>query len=106
MLQEVQMNSTEFQPRGKYIFVKPDLVNLEEKTAAGIILAAKKSINDRPVSGTILAVGNEVTDLKPGDYVLFPNTDGIDLKFLDSDPLIEQSQFLLLRNESIIGKKI
>lgn len=105
MLQEIKMLSSEFQPRGKYVFVKPDIVNLEEKTNTGIILSSKKSITDRPVSGVILAVGNEVEDLKVGDYVIFPSTDGIDLKFEDSDTLIEQSQYMLLRNESIIGLK-
>ena len=105
MLQEIKMLSSEFQPRGKYVFVKPDIVNLEEKTNTGIILSSKKSITDRPVSGVILAVGNEVEDLKVGDYVIFPSTDGIDLKFEDSDTLIEQPQYMLLRNESIIGLK-
>lgn len=105
MLQEIKMLSSEFQPRGKYIFVKPDIVNLEVKTNAGIIISSKKSVTDRPVSGVILAVGNEVEDLKAGDYVIFPATDGIDLKFEDSDTLIEQPQFMLLRNESIIGFK-
>ena len=80
-------------------------MNLEEKTNTGIILSSKKSITDRPVSGVILAVGNEVEDLKVGDYVIFPSTDGIDLKFEDSDTLIEQPQYMLLRNESIIGLK-
>ncbi len=105
MLQEIKMLSSEFQPRGKYVFVKPDIVNLEVRTNAGIILSSKKSITDRPVSGVILAVGNEVEDLKVGDYVIFPATDGIDLKFEDSDTLIEQPQYMLLRNESIIGLK-
>ena len=105
MLQEIKMLSSEFQPRGKYVFVKPDIVNLEEKTNTGIILSSKKSITDRPVSGVILAVGNEIEDLKVGDYVIFPSTDGIDLKFEDSDTLIEQPQYMLLRNESIIGLK-
>lgn len=49
------------------IFVLPDEVI--DKTESGIILSdfTKK----RPTSGTIIAVGNEVTDFKPGDRVIY-----------------------------------
>ncbi len=37
--------------------------------------------------------------------MVFPDTDGIDVKFEDSDKLVEYSQFMLLRYKSVIGKK-
>ena len=59
----------------------------------------------RPCSGVVLSKGPNCENVEVGDYVVFPDTDGIDVKFEDSDPLIDYSQFMLLRYKSIIGKK-
>lgn len=105
-MQEIKLNSTEFQPRAEYMLVKPELSDGEIKTASGIILGTvKKSPTNRPMSGVVLAVGSAITDIKEGDYVIYPNTDGLDLKFLDSDPAVEEAQFVLLRDKSVLGKK-
>lgn len=105
-MQEIKLNSNEFQPRAEYILVKPELPESEIKTASGIILGTvKKSPTNRPMSGTVIAVGSAITDIKEGDYVIYPNTDGLDLKFLDSDPAVEEAQFVLLRDKSVLGKK-
>ena len=55
-------------------------------------------IDGRPTTGTIVSVGKS-DKYKPGDFVVFPSTDGLDFKFTDG-------QFLILRLESLIGKKI
>ena len=105
-MQEIKLNSTEFQPRSEYILVKPELPDSEVKTQSGIIVGAvKKSPTNRPMSGTVIAVGCAIQDIKEGDYVIYPNTDGLDLKFLDSDPAIEEAQFVLLRDKSVLGKR-
>lgn len=105
-MQEIKLNSTEFQPRSEYILVKPELPDDEAKTQSGIIIGtAKKSPTNRPMSGTVIAVGCAIQDIKEGDYVIYPNTDGLDLKFLDSDPAIEEAQFVLLRDKSVLGKR-
>lgn len=105
VLQEIKMKSTEFQPRGRYVLIKPDIISTEIKTDFGLVLSVQKSVIDRPVSGIVLAKGDECDIIEVGDYVIFPNTDGIDLKFEDSDPVAEMAQFMLLRYESIIGYK-
>ena len=107
-MQEIKLNSTEFQPRSEYILVKPELPDSEVKTQSGIIIGASKkspSPTNRPMSGTVIAVGCAIQDIKEGDYVIYPNTDGLDLKFLDSDPAIEEAQFVLLRDKSVLGKR-
>lgn len=105
-MQEIKLKSNEFQPRAEYILIKPELPDKEVKTQSGIIIGqAKKSVTDRPMSGTVIAVGSTIVDIKEGDYVIYPNTDGLDLKFEDSDSLIEEAQFVLLREKSVLGKR-
>lgn len=105
-MQEIKLKSNEFQPRAEYILLRPDRGETEVKSQSGIILGqVKKSVVDRPMSGTVIAVGSAIVDIKEGDYVIYPNTDGLDLKFEDSDPLIEEAQFVLLREKSVIGKR-
>ena len=107
-MQEIKLKSNEFQPRAEYILIKPELPDKDKevKTQSGIIIGqVKKSVTDRPMSGTVIAVGSTIVDIKEGDYVIYPNTDGLDLKFEDSDPLIEEAQFVLLREKSVLGKR-
>lgn len=105
-MQEIKLKSNEFQPRSEYILIKPELPDKEVKTQSGIIIGqTKKSVTDRPMSGTVIAVGCDIQDIKEGDYVIYPNTDGLDLKFEDSDSLIEEAQFVLLREKSVLGKR-
>jgi len=106
MLQEIKMYSKDFQPLQEYLLVKVDSVSNTETTKSGLIVVNRKSVTQRPCSGTILSLGKECTELSVGDYVVFPDTDGIDVKFLDSDLTKEQPEFLLLRYKSIIGKQV
>lgn len=96
--QEVQLLSTEFQSKNEFLLVKPAELPTEQVTESGLILAIKPSVIDRPSSGTVINVGSEILDINPGDFVLWPNTDGLDLKFIDGD-------FMLIRYKSIIGFK-
>lgn len=104
MLQEIKMLSSEFQPMSEFLLIKADQPTNEELTNGGIIIQHRKSIIQRPGSGTIIALGNDCPHLKKGDYIVFPDTDGIDVKFLDTDTSKEYD-FMLLRYKSVIGKK-
>jgi co-chaperonin GroES (HSP10) len=105
MLQEIKMLPTDFQPLQEFMLIKPDATSNEEVTEGGFIITHQKSITMRPCSGVVLAKGPGCENIEVGDYVVFPDTDGIDVKFEDSDTLIDYSQFMLLRYKSVIGKK-
>lgn len=100
MLQLINMKSTEFEPMDEYALITPDPVETDETSSGGIILYHQKSVIMRPCAGTVVACGNKCDNIMAGDYVVFPDTDGIEVKFLDST---ETKTFLLLRYASIIG---
>jgi co-chaperonin GroES (HSP10) len=100
--QQVNLLSSEFQPKNEYILVKPEEIKQQtEKTlASGLILAIqpKSTLLTRPTSGPVVAVGSDIEDIKEGDFILWPGTDGLDLEFIDGI-------FTLLRYKSVIGSK-
>ena len=63
---------------------------------AKLVKISKSMVDSRPVTGTIISIG-ENSEYKKGDTVVFPSTDGLDFKFDDG-------QFLILKIESLIGK--
>lgn len=93
----IAANSTEFTPSTGNLLVKITLVN-EKKSSSGIILNTKKSILDRPCSGEVVASGDPNTAV--GTMIMFPNTDGINVEFLDSS---DDNKFIVLKKESVIG---
>jgi len=97
--QEVQLLSSEFKAKNEYLLIKPEELPTERVTQSGLIIAIKQSVLDRPSSGAVITVGSDIKDIEPGDFVLWPNTDGLDIKFIDGD-------FVLLRYKSVIGSKI
>jgi len=97
--QKVQLKSTEFQPKNEYLLIKTEELPDEEITDSGVIIPLmNRSITERSTCGTVIALGTDIADLEEGDFVLWPNTDGLDMEFTDG-------KFLLLRYESIIGSK-
>jgi co-chaperonin GroES (HSP10) len=95
--QLVQILSTEFQPKNEYILVKPqELDKGEKKTESGLIIAIQQNTSalDRPTSGVVVSVGSDIEDIKEGDFILWPDTDGLDLEFIDGP-------FMLLRYKSV-----
>jgi co-chaperonin GroES (HSP10) len=99
--QEVNILSTEFQPKNEYILVKPEeLPKGEKKTESGLIIAIQQNTSalDRPTSGTVVSVGSDIEDIAEGDFILWPGTDGLDMQFNDGE-------FMLLRYKSVIGKR-
>lgn len=99
--QVVHIASTDFQPKNEYILVNPEELDKGEKTTdSGLIIAIAQNTSslDRPSSGTVVAVGKDIEDIKEGDFILWPDTDGLDLEFTDGP-------FMLLRYASVIGTK-
>ena len=54
MIQEIYINSTEFQAKNEFILVKPQEYPKETVTPSGIILALNKSVLDVPTSGVVI----------------------------------------------------
>lgn len=102
MQQEIKINSNEFKPLNDYLLVKVDNFDEFEKSNGGILIYNQKSCLQRPGSGIAISCGGNCKEIEDGDYVVFPSTDGIDIKFNDSD---DDNKFLLLRYASVIGKK-
>jgi len=96
--QQVNIKSTEFQPKNEYLLIKPVEFPTEKTTESGLIVQLAPRALDRPTIGQAVAVGADITDIKEGDTVLWPNTDGLDIEF-------EDGKFILLRYKSVIGMK-
>jgi len=96
--QVVNIRSDEFQPKNEYLLIKPEK-DSEKTTESGIIIPiGNKGATDRDTSGTVIAVGSDIEDIVEGDFVLWPNTDGLDIEFTDGT-------YMLMRYKSIIGSK-
>ena len=67
----------------------------EETTDTGIIVTTSAS-KDRPLEGTVVAVGDEVDDIKVGDKIYFN-------KYSGSDVTIEGENYILLTTEDVQG---
>jgi len=96
--QLVKLLSKDFQPKNEYILVEPAEFDKETTTPGGLIIPINRSSLDRPTSGVVVAVGADISDITEGTFVLWPNTDGLDIEFIDG-------VFILLRYKSIIGFK-
>lgn len=81
-----------FQPLGKRVLVK----RLEEanKTASGIIIP--DNAQEKPSSGEVVAVSNEVSELKVGDRVVFG-------KYAGNEIALANDKFLVINIEDIFG---
>lgn len=96
--QRVLLSSSEFQPKNDYILVKPQALPTEIQTPSGIYLDVSPTrVTQRPTGGIVICSGSD-KDIKEDMYVLWPETDGIDIEFNDGN-------FVLLRYTSIIGSK-
>jgi len=100
MNQRVYLESKEFLPTKGLFLVKPVEFNKMETTESGIVFSVNshKSVHERPTSGEVVALGDDVENVKIGDVVLWPMTDGINIEFNDGE-------FLLLKEDSLIGFK-
>ena len=63
-------------PLNENVLVKPDPI--EETTQGGIILSEKAI--EKPLIGTVISVGNKVTDIKVGERVVYGKYEGTSLE--------------------------
>lgn len=98
-VQRVNLDSNQFQPKQEYVLVKPEALIKEKETESGIVIQLQKQHSvERPTYGEVVAVGNSIDDITEGMFIMWPETDGLDIEFNDGE-------FLLLRYKSIIGMK-
>ena len=100
-VQQINIKSTEFQPKNEYILIKPETLNKsEKKSESGFIIEATQNTQSfkRPTAGVVMAVGSDIKDIFENDYIMWPETDGLDIEFLDSE-------YVLMRYQSVIGTK-
>ncbi|WP_297195310.1 co-chaperone GroES [uncultured Campylobacter sp.] len=81
-----------FQPLGKRVLVKR--VEETKTTASGIIIP--DNAKEKPLTGKIVAVSKELSEVKEGDTVLFAKYGGTEVK-LDSD------EYLVLNIDDVLG---
>ena len=81
-----------FQPLGKRDLVKR--VEETKTTASGIIIP--DNAKEKPLTGKIVAVSKELSEVKEGDTVLFAKYGGTEVK-LDSD------EYLVLNIDDVLG---
>ncbi len=81
-----------FQPLGKRVLVKR--VEETKTTASGIIIP--DNAKEKPLTGKIIAVSKELSEVKEGDTILFAKYGGTEVK-LDSD------EYLVLNIDDVLG---
>ena len=94
-------SSPKIRPLGDRLVVEPQ--ELEAKTAGGILIPDTAD-KDKPMQGTVLAIGQgKYTDgkmlplqVKVGDRVLFGKYAGTNVKFAEKE-------FLVMREEDVMG---
>lgn len=94
-------NTPKIRPLSDRIVVEPK--ETESKTAGGIVIPDTAD-KDKPMQGTVLAVGNgkyidgklQPLQVKVGDQILFGKYSGTNVKFTDKE-------FLVMREEDVMG---
>lgn len=85
------------QPLSDRVLIEPTAA--EEVTASGIIIP--DSAKEKPLKGTVLAVGNGTKDeemvLKEGDIVLYG-------KYAGSEIEVEGKKYLMMRQSDVLAK--
>ncbi len=81
-----------FKPLGERILA--ERVEETNKTASGIIIP--DNAKEKPLQAKVVAVSNEVADLKEGDVVVFGKYSGVELT-------LEDGEYLVLDTSDILG---
>lgn len=72
-------------PLGKRVLIQE--VKQEEVTKSGIVLPGTAS-KEKPITGEVLAVGNEVSEVKVGEKVIYEKYTGTEVKDGDIEYLL------------------
>ena len=89
------MSEVKFKPYGPRILVTPVETPKEEVSASGIITAINAEV-EKPTRGVIVAVSDEVTNLKVGDLVSYGFHSGREIK-------VDHVKYLLMRDGDVDG---
>jgi len=90
-------------PHKKNILIYPVPMNLERVTAGGIVMPdSAMYYHDKPRWGTVLAVGSEVTQVKPADMVIVKEGCGYLMKFQDEGEA-EIKEYMFCTEEHLIA---
>lgn len=88
------MSDIGIKPRKKYILVKPD--SEESRESEYGIVTPSNIEQEKKAVGEVVAIGDDVADLKVGDRVVFQTFAGDDLK-------IKEVEYKLLHDDEIIA---
>jgi len=88
-------NIMQFKPIEDTVLVKCE--KFKNVTTSGILLVEKKSVIKRPDRGIVIAIGKDVSTVKPGDNIIFNNHAGYDLYEN------EEAYFILIQEKKIFG---
>ena len=81
------------QPLGEYVLVEP--AKADTKTASGIVLP--DTSEDKPQEGKVIAISSDKKiKVKPGQNVIYSKYSGNEIK-------IEDEEFLILREDEVLG---
>ncbi len=72
-------------PLGKRVLIQE--VKQEEVTKSGIVLPGTAS-KEKPITGEVLAIGNEVSEVKVGEKVIYEKYTGTEVKDGDVEYLL------------------
>lgn len=81
-----------FQPLGKRVLV--ERVEETKTTASGIIIP--DNAKEKPLSGEVKAIGNEVEGIKVGDKVVFAKYGGTEIT-------LDNKSYLVLNIDDVLG---
>jgi len=85
------MSELKIKPLGTRVLVEP--TKAETKTASGLIIP--DSAKEKPLQAKVLAIGNDVDQIKLGDTVIYGKFIGTELNFDGKNYLmLEQSEIL------------
>ncbi len=92
-LSRAERPTTRIEPLDDHLVVEPS--DEDHETRTGLIIPASSEISVR--SGIVVAVGDDVSSVVPGDKVLFPRAAGIEMR-LAGEPI------LLVRRRDLIAR--
>lgn len=91
------MEISEINPKGDRVLVK---VRTEESvTAGGIFLPATNTDREPTLTGTVVKIGGDVKETKPGEEIAFP-------KFAGNKIHIKSHEYRLLVESDIYGEVV
>ena len=89
------------EPRGKWVLVKPEIIEGKENEYGLIIPDAVEK--DKKAVGEIISFGPEVKDLEKGQRVIYGKYAGEEIQLGNKHELKDKVDFILLLDEDILA---